>query len=43
MYVSNLQSEHAEANMVADDLGVIAEVLVCQSFKTKFQADDTQT
>ncbi|QQK46646.1 Major facilitator superfamily domain, general substrate transporter [Penicillium digitatum] len=25
------------------DLGVIAEVLVCQSFKTKFQADDTQT
>ncbi|CAI7618307.1 hypothetical protein N7527_008734 [Penicillium freii] len=25
------------------DLGVIAEVLVCQSFKTKFEADDTQT
>ncbi|KAJ5420336.1 hypothetical protein N7465_002855 [Penicillium sp. CMV-2018d] len=25
------------------DLGVIAEVLVCQSFKTKFEANDTQT
>ncbi|KGO75210.1 Major facilitator superfamily domain, general substrate transporter [Penicillium italicum] len=25
------------------DLGVIAEVLVCQSFKAKFEADDTQT
>ncbi|KAJ5186326.1 hypothetical protein N7449_011090 [Penicillium cf. viridicatum] len=25
------------------DLGVIAEVLVCESFKTKFEADDTQT
>ncbi|KAJ5185687.1 Major facilitator superfamily domain general substrate transporter [Penicillium cf. griseofulvum] len=24
------------------DLGVIAEVLVCDSFKTKFEADDTQ-
>ncbi|KAJ5926483.1 hypothetical protein N7516_008256 [Penicillium verrucosum] len=24
------------------DLGVIAEVLVCQSFKSKFEADDTQ-
>ncbi|KAF4770718.1 hypothetical protein N7455_007151 [Penicillium solitum] len=25
------------------DLGVIAEVLVCQSFKAKFEANDTQT
>lgn len=29
--------------MIADDLGVIAEVLVCESFKAKFEADDTQT
>ena len=26
-----------------DDLGVIAEVIACQSFEDKFEADDTQT
>ena len=43
MYVYNLHFWHTKSNLVADDLGVIAEVLVCESFKTKFEADDTQT
>lgn len=28
---------------VADDLGVIAEVIICESFKTKFAPNDTET
>jgi hypothetical protein len=32
-----------ESNIVADDLGVIAAVLVSQSFKAKFEANDTET
>lgn len=43
MYVSNRLSWLAESDIVADDLGVIAAVLVSQSFKAKFEANDTET
>jgi hypothetical protein len=34
--------ESAQSNTVADDLGVIAEVIICDSFKDKFAPNDTE-
>lgn len=43
MYVENARASRTVVLMLIDDLGVIAEVIECKSFKTKFAADSTQT